>query len=513
MDQSTLVVIILAVMICIIIYAKTYHDKDSKGRKNSISAKSSILEKETCKRTKFKIRVVHHGNPGDRFWIDVGQGMKDASLMFGDIEIEVLDGVKNIVNNIYGTITNADALIVTCPFFNGSSEYDKLDRAIQTVIDNKFPVITMNTDTYENPNVIQYVGSLNKLLGLRAARIAYEKWKNDNSIEHIVCFVTEKFNITLDWRADSFIKEFNILFKRNAQLHKCYTTEEVESQIYNKSQEKCFILSLGLVTLQKLDETFSKFDGIKGCQCGDTGSEVSQLCHKYHIPFVGQQQYQQGFSAISAMCNILINYNKGETWNKEQGNSASVLNATFECTEESECVISSELNEVRDTKKTLSSDWIQIGVAIFIQGTNIASWDEYDEERRKNDVFNVVHLENDELENVKVIDGTINFDASDKPTNSKRYYRGVLNEHFKFLPIYERNIDREQSKYQYYVVMENSTRVLATSNKGIERISDGMFLKIPYSNSVFRVLLYDRDELFGLQRALKGTLGNKCADC
>ena len=359
MDQSTQIKIVMVV--CILVSAVTLilvntRNLHTKNQRNSISAKSSILEKASCKRTKFKIRVVHHGTPGDRFWIDVGQGMKDASVMFGDIELEVLDGVNHLVNNVYGTITNADALIVTCPYFHGSSEYDKLDKAIQTVINSKFPVITMNTDTYENPNVIQYVGSINKLLGLRAARVVQQKWRQ-LSVEHIVCFVTEKFNITLDWRADNFIKEFNLLFKRNAQLHKCYTVEEVESHISQKSMENCLLLSLGLVTLQKLDQTFTKFAGIKGCQCGDTGAELSQLCQKFQIPFVGQQQYQQGFSAISSMCNILINYEKGETWNKEQGNSASVLNATFECSDESECVISNELNSpVKENKKALSTN-------------------------------------------------------------------------------------------------------------------------------------------------------------
>lgn len=509
--KSTLSVIAIVLVLA---YIVSRTNENTRAAHSSVSSKISSVSAGSCKpqhRT-FKIRVVHHGSYDDSFWLDVAQGMRDATSMFRNIELQIFEGISQMNENIYGAITSSDALIVTCPYFQGSREYEALDKAIHAVLDSNIPVITMNTDTYENPRVIQYVGSLNKLLGVRAARMTKDKWNELPDVDNIVCFVTEKFNVTLDWRADNFSKEFNLLYGKNVPMHKCYSLQEIQSKFYDN--KRCFLLSLGVVTLKQLEAVFNKFSDIKGCQCGDTGAEVSQLCNKFGIPFVGQQQYQQGFSAISAMSNILLNYEKGETWNREQGNSASVLNATFECKDSEECSLSSEPQEPRPDKKKNGTEWIQVGVAIFLQGANIAAWDEYDKAKRRKDATNSVHLENGETEQVSILDGTQNFDATDDWEDAeRRYYPGILNEHFRFLPIYERSIDREQSKYQYYVVTENATRVLATSNKGVEKISDGMFVKIPNSNSTFRALLYDREELFGLQRALKGSLGNKCAEC
>lgn len=490
-------------------------ERAASGRAASAASarRASIVDVEevaACPKRRTTIRIIHHGDAGDVFWQDVERGFRDAARVF-DVDLDVKADSLHIPHNVYGAVNAADGILVTIPFLEGSKEYRDVHEAIEFLIDTGMPVVTFNTDTYHNRRVFEYVGSFNKLLGVRGARLSLERWPGMDALRVVVAALPERFNVTLDWRADNFHAELEKALGRPLEMRKTYDVDETREVVDGRDDASVLLMCSGIraiLTHRRLLE--EQRPGLRAVQVGDTGRDVSEICVPRKIPFVGQQQYQQGYNAVSAMVNILRNYARGSTWEREKGNSASSIDSSYECVDD--CKTSRELVRATGAHKETHESWMQVGVALVCDVCDIAAWDEYcgDGEGREH----LVYLSGGGVETVAVTETAERFDASSDPKRStKAYYDGLLNDTFRYWPLYERTIDRQSERYQYFVVTDNATRVPVSKVNGLPRLLDGMFVRIEELMVTFRVLLYDEDDLTSLQKVLTGTLGNRCSRC
>ena len=551
--HSALVVIITT---CVVILAVCFCIKHTPARRTPrASGKySSILRGANTCEERIKLLVVHHGTEDDLFWKDVEKGFNDAENLLNGIDMRIVRGLNNMENGIRSALGNADGLIVTCPYVKSSTpeKYAMIDEGIKSVIEQGIPVITFNTDTYHNREVFQYVGSFNRDLGKRAAIAALKKYPQllpenkellidqnlstsceekvalikkqcedagSRKISHVIGMLQEDFNVTLDWRIEEFYSEWCQQTSPflAPTLVKTYTKAEaraeVEKVFKSSSEEGCILVPCGVMVLQDCIDILNEFKSrnaeIYACQVGDTGKLVSRLAGENDIPFVGQMPYHQGFSCITSMHNIIKNYNYGKSWEREKGNSAVVVEASYECT--GDCNIETDIVSRRIKQKSRHRDapWIQVGVAITIEGIDIAAWDQYEE----NNVgkTNTVYLYEGGSVNVNVVNGAEHFNASYDGKDGKRLYKGMLGEFIKVYPLYERVLDVGRNQHQYYIVMNNGTRMQIA--KSTEKLRSEAFVRSKYTQNTYKVQLYEDEDMNVLQRILKGSLGNRCMPC
>ena len=546
-SNESLIVLVVIIVVTTVLCACLKTTKVSKPSRVS-SKFSSLTRDQTACKERIKILIVHHGNEEDLFWQDVEKGFQDAHNLLDGIDLNIVRGLGNMERGIYGSLGQTDGLCVTCPYVRTSqeAEYLKIDDAIKAVIQSGIPVITFNTDTYHNREVFQYVGSFNKELGKRGAVSALKKYPSllpenkelelepnlstscdervkqlrkqceesgTRKISHVIGMLQENFNVTLDWRIDEFFKEWcnQTMPFAPPLLIKTYSKAETLSEIEKVSKEEgCILVPCGVMVLQDCVELLTKYQAtreIYACQVCDTGELVSKLAGENDIPFVGQMPYQQGFSCITSMHNIIANYNYGKNWEREKGNSAVTIEANYECIED--CVIEDKISiKMKQRDRGPETPWMQIGVAIMLEGLDIAAWDEYKEENVGR--INKVILPNGNVIDVTVVNGAQNFGAT-YDGKSGRLYTGMLSEFIKFFPLYERRIDLKRNKFQYYIVTANGTRMPISED--IEKLRNGMFLRLQYAENTYRIQLYEQDDLKNLQKVLQGSLGNRCAPC
>lgn len=547
--MKTALVLMVLVSLLFLICTLTAQTGLRKTGKRGVSGKvSSIVSTNARKSKGIRIRVVHHGNDSDLFWADVHKGIRDAEALLENINVELVMGTASMLEAIKRVPSVADGLIVTCPYINTDPNYADIDAAIKQVIAAGYPVITFNTDTYHNPNVFQYVGSSNKILGKRGAITALKKYPDllpddqdiqtgtnmslsceekvelvklqckkagNRKVSHVIGILQEKFNVTLDWRIEEFHKEWNLQTSPfpATTLVKTYSLEECRSAVSAlrvSSEETCIVVPTGLMAMDEAIAIKKEFPNVFLCEVGDTGEKVSALASENDIPFVGQMQYQQGFSTITSMHNIIVNYNGGSAWERERGNAALTIDATYECTEE--CGSQDVKVSINQKERGMETPWLQIGMAIQLEGLDISKFDDYKKENigKVNKVF--LH-DGTEVDSI-VVDGAANFNAvyaeDFDSKNPKRIYNGLLGEHLQFYPLYERNVDGKRNKCQYFVVHGNGTRIALGE---VPKVLDGSFVRMKHTGTTFKLILYDQDEIVQLQKILKGSLGNKCAPC
>lgn len=547
----TLFSIIIISVICIIVeLCKSNKHKIYRLAARASSIISTPSASSTCKNT-IKVRVVHHGTESDLFWKDVHYGMQDAERLLSGIKVERFANIEMMIENIKAAPENADGLIVSCPYVNTNPKYKEIDEAINSVIDTGTPVITFNTDTYHNIKVFQYVGSSNKILGKRGAIAALKKYKHlmpedtevstetnlstsceeriqllekqckaqigKRKVSHVIGFLQEEFNVTLDWRIEEFHKEWNAQTSPFAPtiMVKVYSFEEARAAVnavkIGSGWETCIVVPTGLMTMRDSIRLKETFPDIYVCEVGDTGAKVSELAAQHDIPFVGQMQYQQGFSTITSIHNLIVNYKGGTAWEREKGNSALTIDASYECTEN--CETTTDDSAIKKKERGYNSPWIQVGVAVQLEGLDISRWDEY-QKTNIGKINNVTQPDGSITDSV-VIDGSKNYNAVYAedyiPTDPKRIYNGMLGERLKYFPLYERTVDGKRNKCQYFLVHSNGTRL--PLGKDIDKVLDGTYVRMQLSSTTFKIMLYDQDDVVQLQKVLKGSLGNRCAPC
>lgn len=551
LPHLVLCVIITTSLACIIaISCQKSRYKVERVMARASSILSTPSTSTTCKEV-IRIRIVHHGTEDDLFWKDVHRGMVDAEALLSGIKVHRFANLEMMVENILGTSGNADGLIVSCPYINTNPKYKEIDDAINAVIESGTPVITFNTDTYHNRKVFQYVGSSNKILGKRGALTALKKYKTllpedaevttesnlsvsceervkllekqckaqsgKRKVSHVIGFLQEKFNVTLDWRIDEFHREWNTQTAPfpPTVLVKVYSFEEAQSAInavkINSGSETCIVVPTGLMTMAPAVRLKESHPDIYLCEVGDTGAKVSELAAANDVPFVGQMQYQQGFSTITSMHNLIVNYKGGTSWEREKGNSALTIDASYECTEN--CEANTDDSAVKKKERGYNSPWIQIGVAVQLEGLDISRWDEYQKENVGK--VNKVIQPNGSVVDSVVINGAKNYNAvyaeDYNEKDPKRIYNGMVGERLKYFPLYERTVDGKRNKCQYFVVHSNGTRL--PLGQDIDKVLDGTYIRMQLSSTTFKIMLYEQDDVVQLQKVLKGSLGNRCAPC
>ena len=509
------------------------------GSEGRSARSSSILmankTRAACDSARTKcIRIVHHNdNESDLFWKDVHAGFDDAQKLVG-AKIDVFGGVHGMRQAILDAPAQCDGLLVTCPYVEGTDGYKQIDSAIKEVIKQGLAVITFNTDTYHNIEVLMYIGSQNRIIGTRGARLYMEKERNKARtnggesgahgervssvprIRTIVALYQERFNVTLDWRAEGFHEELEVQHAgENIALKKAYDEAEASAQIQGDGAG-VLVLALGVMRIDMAIALRSKFPAVTVCQVGDTGRHISELCGKEDISFVGQQPYQQGYSCIMAMYNVIHNYANGRIWLQERGNSANSIDATYECTEDCASHIADTTHDVRaDERAPGVASWLQIGFAVMLTRIDIATFDRYGRDpRKREEAENEVQLADGSTTSVPLIDATRNYARFyDGLIDEKKVRDGNLTAYMRYLPLYERKKDATRNLYEYYVVQSNGTRVPLSQRKGVRKIRDGDFVRMPVTQITYRVTLYDQDELTNMQSILKGSLGNECQPC
>lgn len=495
--------IISIVLISLFFMVIFIHKKILVIKSNKISAKTSIsyAKIDSCNQ-KSKILIVHHNdNPSDLFWQEVTNGFKDAEKITNS-ELTVM-GNKSMISSNALQAKRYDGLIITIPFSSESSEYKELEISIQTVIDSQIPVITFNTDTFHNKDVFMYIGSFNKLLGVRGARLAHKKFENEN-IRKVAFLFQETFNVTLEWRADSFEQEYSSFYKGIKFIR--FYDNNIDKYM-KEEKEKVLLVPLGVMRMQTAVNLKIKYpDRVLVCEVGDTGKEVSKLSREYNIPYVGQQAYHQGYSSVTSMNNIIKNYAKGKAWSREKGNSANTVEATYECTGEN-CNNEQTENSILDSERKIRSEWIQIGIAICMNRLDIAAWNEYKPDRIGKE--NTVYLWDGSQVNQTIVDFEKNFEGELEGKNGQ----GALDEFLKYYPLYERSLDSVRNKYEYFIIVDNGTRIPLSGKNGVARLRSGMFLRLKYAHITYKIVLYDEDDLENIQSILVGSLGNSCKPC
>lgn len=513
---------------------------------------TSILQAPTasssCKQL-VRIRVVHHGDENDLFWMDVHKGIEDAESLLGNVKVHRVTGPSRMADAILSTPALADGLIVTCPFRNTDDRYTQITDAIDSVIASGIPVISFNTDTLHNPEIYQYVGSQNKLLGKRGAITVLKKYAHllpdeqppreginlsvsceeraqelmracklqsgKRRVSHVVGILQERLNVTLDWRVEEFHREWNMQTQPFAptSLVKAYTLDEALNAVrmveMQPGEETCVVVATGYMTLDEAIAVKQAHPGVYVCEVGDTGARVSALAAQHDVPFVGQMQYQQGFTAVTSMNNLIANYDGGRTWQREKGNAALTIEASYECTEG--CELDQEKVVAMERDRGFDSPWIQIGFAVELEGLDISRWDVYDKANigKRN---TVTHHDGHTTESI-VVDGAANYGATYAADyderNPTRIYEGLLGERLQYHPCYERSI-HGRNQCQYFIVSANGTRLPLGE---MSRLQNGAFVRVQYSGATMRIVLYDEDDVINMQNVLKGSLGNRCAPC
>lgn len=554
-DACVLAIALTVALACAVAAALRHLGAHGSGgaRRGVRAGLSTIVSTPTaanaCKNL-IRIRIVHHGNEADLFWKDVHRGVEDAERLLTNVKVHRVTGVQHMVQAIRSTPALADGLIVTCPYRHTDPEYKDVTDAIDSVIDSGVPVISCNTDTLHNPRIFQYVGSSNKLLGKRGAVTALKKYpqlmppeqpvreginlavtceeraqelmeqcrkqRGRRVVSHVVGILQERRNVTLDWRVEEFHREWNLQTQPFAAtaLVKTYSLEEALAAVrtvqLQPGEETCVVVATGFMTLDEAIAVRRAHPGVYVCEVGDTGANVSALAAEHDIPFVGQMQYQQGFTTVTSMHNLITNYRGGRTWTREKGNAAVMIDASYECTEN--CDAEQEKVVARERDRGFHSPWIQVGVAVHLEGLDIAMWDEYD--RTRVGQSNRVSLFDGSTIEVPIVDGARNFGAvyaSDRlPNDTRRVYEGSLAEYLHYYPLYERSVDARRGKCQYFLVTDNGTRVPMGE---IEQVITGAYVRMRYSNETYRIVLYDQDDVLNLQKVLQGSLGARCAPC
>lgn len=474
-----------------------------------------------------RVRMVHHGSNGDLFWEEVHRGVDDAQRMYNTevgggaarLLVERVVGVESMVSAVLSTVGAADGLIVSCPYISegpSAAAYAQLDAAIRAVIAAGVPVITFNTDTYHNPQVFQYVGSMNRLLGTRGARVAAKRFPEllaPGRVARIVGVLQERFNVTLDWRIEEFHREWNSLVRaaaggdllRSAELTKAYTLEEARAAMARalREGERVLLVPTGLMSMDTTETLLAEEpERARAVEVGDTGAQMAARSQKHGVPFVGQMQYQQGLTTVTSMVNLLVNYEAGESWVGERGNAALTLDATYECTEdcaESSRAVARPAPVGQRDRLGVSGrdDWRQVGLAIYLDGLDIARWDEYSRERVG--ATNRVVQPDNSVRTVAVVDGARHFGAvrADEAAEAGggRVYEGSLSEQLHCVALHERMVDRARNRYEYYVQEPTGARLPLGGE--LDRLVDGAFVSARHTRTTYRVARYDEAPLEG----------------
>lgn len=504
MDNKKIAFVLTCLVVVVLAFALSFfYSFFTKPKSQLVSAKTSIsyAPVNDCER-KTRILIVHHGNSSDLFWKEVTEGFQDAEKITNS-ELTLLESPDIFDTKIMKGV-GYDGLLVTIPFVENTPEYEKTDQAIKFIMSKHIPVITFNTDTYHNKNAFMYIGSFNKLLGVRGARLAQEKFEKE-AIDTVVFLFQESFNVTLNWRAESFEKEFSS-FRKKIKFVKHYKSDSLE-KVVSDHDGRILLVPLGVMRLNDAVNMYVKYPSkIFICEVGDTGEVVSKLSRDHQFPYVGQQAYHQGYSSVTSMCNIINNYAHGKAWSREKGNSANTVEATYECIGKN-CNNNQEEITILNSERKKRSEWIQIGVAICLNRLDIAAWSEYRDELVGKE--NVVYESDGSQIFQTIAKGDKNFEGELEGESKK----GALDEFIKYYPLYERSLDSSRNKFEYFIIVDNGTRLPLSEKNGVPRLRTGMFLRLKYAHITYKIVLYDEDDLENIQNFLIGSLGNQCKPC
>ncbi|MCP4396602.1 MAG: substrate-binding domain-containing protein [bacterium] len=122
----------------------------------------------------YKIAVVVHGSTTDPFWGPVEQGVKDASVLYPDVEVTYTGtdvfSVEEFLTNLEAAIASKpDALVCTL------TAPEAMDGMLRKVIDAGLPVVAINAPDLREPAgeripVLTYVGEDSYFIGVTAAK-------------------------------------------------------------------------------------------------------------------------------------------------------------------------------------------------------------------------------------------------------------------------------------------------------------------------------------------------------
>lgn len=123
---------------------------------------------------KYKIAVVVHGSTIDPFWEPVKRGVKDASVLYPDVEVTYTGtnvfSVEEFLTNLEAAIASKpDALVCTL------TDPEAMDETLRKVIDAGLPVVAINAPDLREPvseriPVLTYIGEDSYFIGVTAAK-------------------------------------------------------------------------------------------------------------------------------------------------------------------------------------------------------------------------------------------------------------------------------------------------------------------------------------------------------
>jgi simple sugar transport system substrate-binding protein len=123
---------------------------------------------------KYKVAVVVHGSKIDPFWKPVKRGVKDAAVLYPDLEVTYIDtnvfSVEEFLTNLEAALASRpDALVCTL------TDPEAMDGMLRKVIDAGLPVVAINAPDLREPvseriPVLTYIGEDSYFVGVTAAK-------------------------------------------------------------------------------------------------------------------------------------------------------------------------------------------------------------------------------------------------------------------------------------------------------------------------------------------------------
>ena len=115
------------------------------------------------------LTIVTHADAGSDFWAQWEEGARAAAQDFSVVWYSNGLVSSAIVSAIESSCPSTDAMVVTVPFDDNTQDYSDVDAAIKACQQSRpsLPIVSANTDTYHNPELLAYVGSDNYAIGTK----------------------------------------------------------------------------------------------------------------------------------------------------------------------------------------------------------------------------------------------------------------------------------------------------------------------------------------------------------
>ncbi|MDI6002341.1 MULTISPECIES: sugar ABC transporter substrate-binding protein [Cobetia] len=243
--------------------------------------------------------MITHGQNSDPFWSIVKRGADDAAQALG-VKVEyrapsTFDMAKMAQLLDAAVASQPDGLIISL------TDADALGKGIKNAVDQKIPVITINSggDKSKDVGARLHIGQSE----YEAGRAAAERMM-DSGAKHGLCINQEQGNVGLDARCAGFIEGFD---GSADELATSTDPTEIKNSLVaylNQHSEIDSILALGPLSSEPMLKAMQEAGATQKFQLGtfDLSPDILAAVQAGEMNFaIDQQQYLQGYLPVVFM--------------------------------------------------------------------------------------------------------------------------------------------------------------------------------------------------------------------